>query len=127
MRFADSRTKAQAAFYTIPLGLPYPSASQALQADFACKAFVPHSTGNPNWSEFCDHRLDAQINSAVAAESNNSPNTAALWARADRTATDQAPAVPLTTITDIHLVSARVGNYQYSFQLGVLLDQLWVR
>jgi hypothetical protein len=78
MRFADSRTKAQAAFYTIPLGLSYPSASQALQADFACQAFVPHSTGNPNWAEFCDHRLDAQINSAVAAETNNSPNTAAL-------------------------------------------------
>ena len=127
VRFADSRTKAQAAFYTIPLGLQYPSASQALQADFACKAFVPHSPGNPNWSEFCDHRLDAQINSAVAAETNNSPNTAALWAQADRTATDQAPAVPLTTITDIHLVSARVGNYQYSFQQGALLDQLWVR
>jgi peptide/nickel transport system substrate-binding protein len=88
---------------------------------------VRHSTGNPNWSEFCDHRLDAQINSAVAAETNNSPNTAALWAQADRTATDQAPAVPLTTITDIHLVSAGVGNYQYSFQQGALLDQLWVR
>jgi len=126
-RFADSRTGAQAAFYTIPLGLQYPSASQVLQADYACQAFVPDSTGNPNWSEFCDHRLDAQISSAVAAESNNSPNTAALWARADRTATDQAPAVPLTTITDIHLVSARVGNYQYSFQQGALLDQLWVR
>jgi hypothetical protein len=24
-------------------------------------------------------------------------------------------------------VSARVGNYQYHPQLGVLLDQLWVR
>ena len=71
--------------------------------------------------------LDAQINSAVAAESNNSPDTAALWARADRTATDQAPAVPLTTTSDIHLVSARIGNYQYSFQQGALLDQLWVQ
>ena len=126
-RFADSRTKAQVAFYTIPLGLQYPSASQVLQADYACQAFVPDSPGNSNWSEFCDHRVDAQINSALAAETTKSPNTAALWARADRTATDQAPAVPLTTTTDIHLVSARVGNYQYSFQLGVLLDQLWVR
>jgi YVTN family beta-propeller protein len=126
-RFADSRTGAQAAFYGIPLGLQYPSASQVLQADYACQAFVPNSPGNSNWSEFCDHGLDAQINSALAAETNNSPNTAALWAQADRTATDQAPAVPLTTTSDIHLVSARVGNYQSSFQLGVLLDQLWVR
>ena len=126
-RFADSRTGAQAALYGIPLGLPYPSASQVLQADYACQSFAPHSPGNPNWSEFCDHRLDAQINSALAAESNNAPDTAALWAQADHTATDQAPAVPLTTGNDIHLVSARVGNYQYSFQQGVLLDQLWVR
>jgi YVTN family beta-propeller protein len=53
-RFADSRTRAQAALYDIPLGLLYPSASQILQADYACQSFVPSSTGNPNWSEFCD-------------------------------------------------------------------------
>ena len=98
-----------------------------LQANFACQSFALNSPGNPNWSEFCNHRVDAQINNALAAESNNSPTTAALWARADRAATDQAPAVPLTTVSDIHLVSARTGNYQYSFPLGVLLDQLWVR
>jgi YVTN family beta-propeller protein len=127
VRFADSRTTAQAALYWIPIGALYPSASQILQANFACQSFVPGSPGNSNWSEFCDHRLDAQINTALAAESNNSPATASLWAQADRTATDQAPAVPLTTTSDVHLVSERVGNYQYSFQQGVLLDQLWVR
>jgi peptide/nickel transport system substrate-binding protein len=127
VRFADSRTSAQAALYFIPLGLQYPSASQILQANFACQSFVPKAAGNSNWSEFCDHRLDTQINNALAAESNNSPATSSLWAQADRTATDQAPAVPLTTTSDIHLVSARVGNYQYNFQQGVLLDQLWVR
>jgi peptide/nickel transport system substrate-binding protein len=126
-RFADSHTGAQAALYWIPVGSLYPSASQVLQAEFGCRTFAPGSPGNPNWSEFCDQRLDGQINSALAAENNNSPQTAARWAQADRTATDQAPAVPLVTATDIHLVSARVGNYQYSFQLGVLLDQLWVR
>jgi peptide/nickel transport system substrate-binding protein len=125
-RFADSRNGAQAALYSIGT-TPYPSAFQVLQVEYACRSFVPKSPGNPNLSEFCDHRLDAQINGALAAESNNSPQTAALWAQADRTATDDAPAVPLTTGTDIHLVSARVGNYQYSFPLGVLLDQLWVR
>jgi ABC-type transport system substrate-binding protein len=88
---------------------------------------VPDSTGNANLSEFCDPALDTQIQRALAAETNNAPDTATLWARADQTATDQAPAVPLTTNNDIHLVSARVGNYQYSFATGVLLDQLWVR
>jgi len=126
-RFADSRTAPQAALYFIPIGLPYPSASQVLQVSFACQAFVPNSIANSNWPEFCDHRLDGQINHALAAESTNAPDTAALWAQADRTATDQAPAVPLTTSSDIHLVAARVRNYQYSLAQGVLLDQLWVR
>jgi hypothetical protein len=70
--------------------------------------------------------LDTRIHSALAAESDNAPDAAALRAQADQTATDQAPEVPLTTNTDVHLVSARVGNYQYSFATGVLLDQLWV-
>jgi ABC-type transport system substrate-binding protein len=105
---------------SVPLIRPGPA------NDFACQSFVPDSIANSNWSEFCDHRLDSQIDNALEAENSNAPDTAALWAQADRTATDQAPAVPLITATDIHLVSARVGNYQYSFAQGALLDQLWV-
>jgi hypothetical protein len=44
-----------------------------------------------------------------------------------RRRTDDAPWVPLTTQSTIDFVSARVGNYQYRFQQGVLVDQLWVR
>jgi peptide/nickel transport system substrate-binding protein len=126
-RFADTRTAPQAALYFIPIGLPYPSASQVLQVNFACQAFTPNSAANSNWSEFCDRRLDTQIDRALAAESTNAPDTAGLWARADREATDQAPAVPLTTTDDVHLVAPRVHNYQYSLAQGVLLDQLWIR
>ncbi|HYB28103.1 MAG TPA: BTAD domain-containing putative transcriptional regulator [Solirubrobacteraceae bacterium] len=124
-RFADSRTRVQAAIGE--LFPTYPSASQILESNFGCQYFVAHSPANPNGSEFCDPKLDAQMNSALAAESNNSPDAAVLWAQADRTATDDAPAVPLTTPSEIDFVSARVGDYQYSFQQGVLLDQLWVR
>ena len=124
-RFSDSRTRVQAAI--TELSPTYPSASQILESDLGCRSFMPHSTVNPNGSEFCDPKLDAQMNSALAAESNNSPDADALWAQADRTATDDAPAVPLTTPSEIDFVSARVGDYQYSFQQGVLLDQLWVR
>jgi peptide/nickel transport system substrate-binding protein len=123
-RAADSRTTPQAFLFGISVS--YPSAAQVLQSDFACQSFVPNSTGNANWTEFCDPGLDAQIQRALAAESNNAPDTAALWAQADQTATDQAPAVPLTTYTQLDLVSARVGNYQYSLPSGVLIDQLWV-
>jgi peptide/nickel transport system substrate-binding protein len=127
LRAADSRTAPQALMGIIPNTLLYPSAAQVLQANFSCQSFLPDSTGNANLSELCDPGLDAQIQRALAAETNNAPETATLWAQADQTATDQAPAVPLTTNNDIHLVSARIGNYQYSFATGVLLDQLWVR
>jgi YVTN family beta-propeller protein len=125
-RFADSRMRAQAAIYS--LGPSYPSADQIIQVNFACQSFVPDSTGNSNLSEFCDPQLDAEINSALAAESSNSPDTAALWAQADRTVTNEAPVVPLTTESEIDLVSPRVGNYQYSAQADLeLVDQLWLR
>jgi peptide/nickel transport system substrate-binding protein len=127
LQFADSRTRAQAALSVI--GISYPSASQVLQVNFACQSFVPGSPDNANLSEFCDHHLDAQIASALAAESQNSPDAPALWAQADRTVTDQAPAIPLVTPTNIDFLSSRVGNYQYNQYAGtpMLLDQLWVR
>ena len=126
-RFANSRTHAQAAL-TVNYSA-YPSPAVIIQANFACRSFLPSSPGNANWSEFCDPRLDAQIKSALAAESNNSSDAAALWANADQTATDQAPAIPLTIPSKIYLVSARVGNYQYSMTatFDVPVDQLWVR
>ena len=124
-RFADSRTSAQAALsYTSP---SYLSASQMIQVPFACRSFIPNSTGNANLSEFCDPRLDARIDSALVAESSNSPQAAALWGQADRMVTDEAPVVPLDTPSQIDFVSSRVRNYQYSFQQGMLWDQLWVR
>jgi peptide/nickel transport system substrate-binding protein len=125
LRFADSRTRAQAALTgTNPW---YPSPSQIIQANFACQSFRPDSTANANLSEFCDHRLDTQIAQALAAESANSPDTASLWAQADRTLTNRAPFVALTIPTTVDFVSGRVGNYQQNFQIGVLEDQLWVR
>jgi peptide/nickel transport system substrate-binding protein len=125
LRFADSRTSAQAAFTYIQPS--YLSASQMIQVPFACQSFTPSSTKNANLAEFCDPRLDAQIHAALAAESNNPARAAALWAQADRTLTNQAPFVALPDSTSIDFVGARVGNYQYSFQDQMLLEQLWVR
>jgi peptide/nickel transport system substrate-binding protein len=45
----------------------------------------------------------------------------------DRQAADQAPWVPLVNPKVVDVLSKRVGNYQYSPQLGMLIDQLWVR
>ena len=51
----------------------------------------------------------------------------ALWQRVDREITDASPRVPLMPSKDVNFLSKRVGNYQYSPQMGMLIDQLWVR
>jgi ABC-type transport system substrate-binding protein len=51
-----------------------------------------------------------------------------LWARIDRIVTDQAPWVPILTLSTTVFVSARVGNYQESsYYAGPLLDQIWIQ
>jgi peptide/nickel transport system substrate-binding protein len=124
-RFDDSRNHPQAAL-TVPLP-NYLSGSQMIQPAYTCQAFVPNSTGNGNLSECCSRQLDQLTARALAAERDNSPAATQLWAPADRFLTDQAVTVPLVTPSVLDFVSARVGNYQYSFQFGVLLHQLWVR
>ena len=51
----------------------------------------------------------------------------ALWQRVDREITDASPEVPLIASKDVNFLSKRVGNYQYSPEMGMLIDQLWVR
>jgi peptide/nickel transport system substrate-binding protein len=98
-----------------------------IQPADSCQAFVPDSTGNGNLSEYCSHRLNDLTARALAAEGANSPTATELWAQADHFLTDQAVTVPMVTPSVLDFVSTRVRNYQYSFQYGVLLDQLWVR
>ena len=77
--------------------------------------------------ELCDPKLDATVRRALAAQAAGSPAASALWAKADRQFTTQAAAVNLVTPSITDFISHRVGNYQYNPQLGVLLDQLWIR
>jgi YVTN family beta-propeller protein len=122
---ADSRTKAQA-FLFLDFA-PYPSASQLIDIYFGCRYFIPNSKLNGNIAEFCDPKLDANTRDALAAEADNSPDVGRLWAKADRTVTDDAPLVPLVVPRYIIFVSKRVANFQTSASQGVLQDQLWVR
>jgi YVTN family beta-propeller protein len=124
-RFADSRSHVQAALTILTAN--YLSGSQMIQPDLSCQAFLPGSTGNGNLSEYCSPHLDQLTAEALTAEENRSPTATQLWAQADRYVTDQAVTVPLVTPSALDFVSARAGNYQYSYQFGVLLDQLWVR
>ncbi len=104
----------------------WPSASSFFST-FTCASFHPDVT-NANFTEFCDHHLDAQIARARSLQLANPRAAARIWARVDRKLVKLAPVVPLDTPQNVDLTSSRVGNYIYSLWVaGPILDQLWVR
>jgi peptide/nickel transport system substrate-binding protein len=121
----DSRNRAQIGFTGWALGYPDPGAF--LAQVFSCAAFLPGDPDNLNPGEFCDPGIDRQMRRAQAEQLSDPTRSRARWQRVDREITDAAPWVPLMVTKDVNFLSKRVGNYQYSPQMGVLIDQLWVR
>ena len=64
---------------------------------------------------------------AKAEELSDPTGSRALWQRVDREITDASPWVLLVASKDVNFLSKRVGNYEYSPEMGMLIDQLWVR
>jgi YVTN family beta-propeller protein len=99
----------------------YPAASNFISPKFKC-----HATFAPS-ARFCDRGIDEMINRATQMQLDDPAAAGALWAEIDRVIVDQAPYLWLASANGIEFVSERLGNYQYSPQWGVLLNQLWVR
>jgi YVTN family beta-propeller protein len=120
---SDSRTGAQIGVGAIssPLG------ASGFFAPLRCDAFRPNSGANGNVAEFCKPSIDALIKRALAEQAFDVHAANQLWGKVDRELVDQAPLVPLYTLTLAELVSKRVGNFQFSPQWSTLADQLWVR
>jgi YVTN family beta-propeller protein len=121
----DSRTKAQIG--TSEWISDYPAPSGFFNAILTCASFLPKNPQNSNAAEFCDPRIDRQINKALIEQATNPDAARRLWESVDRQTVDQAPWVPLVNPKSVDVLSKRVGNYQYSPPLGMLIDQLWVR
>ena len=64
---------------------------------------------------------------AQAEQLSDPIGSRALWQQVDREITDASPWVPLIFAKYVNFLSKRVGNYQYSPMVGMLIDQLWVR
>ena len=120
----DSRNRAQIGFDGFAWG--YPDPALFFLQHFSCPAFLP---GNPDnqGTGFCDPGIDRQMRRAQAEELSDPTGARARWQRVDRELTDAAAWVPLVVTKDVNFLSKRVGNYQYSPQNGMLIDQLWVR
>ena len=104
----------------------FPAAADFFQ-QLTCGAFQPRSLGNVNVPEFCDPTTDKLIVRAEQLEPTDPQAAAAAWASVDRRVVALAPYAPMYVQRAVDLVSRRVGNYEFSPQWGVLVDQLWVR
>jgi peptide/nickel transport system substrate-binding protein len=116
----ESRDRAQVS--QLSWRADYPTASNFFFGLARCG-----STSNPFAGAYCDPELEAAIERAERAQLADPQLAGELWAIADGRIVDQSPFVPISNPIATDFVSARVGNYQYHPQLGVLLDQLWVR
>lgn len=123
-KISDSRTRAQVGILSSLADYPTPG---DFFSQFACAAFQPGSATNVDPAEFCDPRTDALIARASRVVQTDPEAARRAWAAVDRRLADRAPVAPLFVNRAVDLVSLRVGNYEFSPQWGVLLDQLWVR
>jgi len=123
---ADSRTGAQIG--QIGWGLDYLTPANFVQPTLTCEAFVPAAPdANQNPGGFCDPRIDAEIDAALAPSDADPASANATWAAVDRRLVDAAPVVPMFDRRSVTVVSERVQNVQLHPYWGVLLDQLWVQ
>ena len=120
----DSRNRAQIGFDGWAHDFAAPT---AFLQNFSCQAFLPRNPNNLNGTEFCDPGIDRLMRRAQAKQLSDPTGARALWHRVDREITDASPWVPLIASKDVNFLSKRVGNYQWSPTMGLLIDQLWVR
>jgi peptide/nickel transport system substrate-binding protein len=105
----------------------YPAASDFLNVLLGCASFTPGSDSSINISGFCDKGIQAQMDTALKTEQTSMDDANKQWAAVDQAMMTQAPMVPLFTPKLIDFVSANTGNYQFSKQFYMLVDQLWVK
>jgi YVTN family beta-propeller protein len=101
--------------------------SDFLQRLFSCASFLPQTSANWNFSQFCSPEIDLQMKRAAAAQTTDPARANDLWAEVDHALVDRAVVVPTISPRYPVFVSDRVGNYQSHPLWGTLLDQLWVK
>lgn len=105
----------------------YPAASDFLHVLLSCASFHPGSDSSINIAGFCDKGIEAQMNAALTTEQTSMTQADAMWGQVDKAVMKQAPVAPLFTPKLIDFVSSRIGDYQFSKQFYMLVDQLWVK
>jgi peptide/nickel transport system substrate-binding protein len=104
----------------------YVAPSDFFEPTVTCKA-AKLGPAEGNYGRFCDPRLDARINQALADQAQQPGLAIKEWTAIDRTVANDAAVVPMANLVEPDFVSRRVGNFEYNPQWGMLIDQLWVR
>jgi peptide/nickel transport system substrate-binding protein len=105
----------------------YPQASDFLNVLLGCDSFHPGSDTSINMSGYCNKATDAEMKKALGLGITNPPAALKLWAKIDRETTDAATQAVLLNPRLIDFTSKRVGNYIWSAQFYMILDQAWVQ
>jgi peptide/nickel transport system substrate-binding protein len=105
----------------------YPAASDFINVLLSCASYHPGSDSSINMNGYCDPAFDAKIHQAMHDDQAAPATAKAEWGALDKQAMSDALIVPLFTPKNADFVSARVGNYQFTTEFYLLIDQLWVK
>jgi peptide/nickel transport system substrate-binding protein len=105
----------------------YPQPSDFLNVLLGCDSFHPGSDTSINMSGYCNKTVNAEMQKALGLGISNPPAALKLWAKVDRQTTDDAPQAVILNPRLIDFTSKRVGNYIWSAQFYMILDQAWVQ
>jgi peptide/nickel transport system substrate-binding protein len=105
----------------------YPAASDFLHVLLSCASFHPGTDASINIPGFCDKPIDASMGAAIKTEQTSMTQANTQWGQVDQAVMQQAPVAPLFTPKLIDFTSTRIGNYEFSKQFYMLVDQLWVK
>jgi len=106
----------------------YPAASDFINVLLSCANFHKGSPNSINIAGMCVPSVDAKIHQAETLMITNPTAGNKLWGQLDtQIMTQQAPWVPLFNPKLVDFTSSRVGNYQFSLEFYMYVDQLWVK
>lgn len=106
----------------------YPAASDFIDVLLSCANFHKGSTNSINISGMCVPSVDAKMQKAETLMISNPTAGNKLWGQLDtQIMAQQAPWVPLFNPKLVDFTSSRVGNYQFSLEFYMYVDQLWVK
>jgi peptide/nickel transport system substrate-binding protein len=106
----------------------YPAASDFLKVLLNCDNFHKATDNSINIAGMCDPTIDAMQAKAETEELTNPTAANKEWGQIDKLImTTQAPWVPLFNPKLVDFIGKRVGNYQFSLEFYMYVDQLWVK